>query len=109
MCHNEDIIYFTYILTYLAGYINNLSRYYSIWQPTKNKRKPNEASPPIRTTTTAGPWAINDKEISELFAQHFANIVTPHNDAKDHEIEKNLTAPIKSHQAVTCTSPKEIK
>jgi hypothetical protein len=77
----------------------SLSRYdYSIWKSIKNRRKPNVASPPIRATTpTAGPWARSDKEKSELFAQHFANIFTPHNDAKNHEIEKNLTAHIKSH------------
>jgi hypothetical protein len=66
--------------------IHNLSSYdYSIWKPIKNKRKPNEASPPIRAIPpTAGPWARSDKEKSELFAYIF----TPHNDAKDHEIEK---------------------
>jgi hypothetical protein len=81
--------------TSFTDYIHNLSRYdYSIWKPITNKRKPNEASPPIRATTTAGPWARSDKEKSELFAQHFGNIFTPHSDAKDHEIEKNITAPI---------------
>jgi hypothetical protein len=83
-----------------TDYIHNLSKYnYSIWKPIKNKRKPNEASPPIRASTlAAGPWARSYKEKSECFAQHFANIFTPHNDAKDHEIEKNLTAPIKSRK-----------
>jgi hypothetical protein len=91
--------------------MHNLSRYdFSMWKPIKNIRKPNEASPPIRETTpTAGPWARSDKEKSELFAQHFANIFTPHNDEKEHEIEKNLTANIKSHQTLTCTSPNEMK
>jgi hypothetical protein len=42
-------------------------------------------------------WARSDKEKSELFAQKFANIFTPHNYAKDHEIETHLTAPMKSH------------
>jgi hypothetical protein len=83
---------------------------YSIWKPIKNKRKPDVASPPIPATTpTAGPWARSDKEKSELFAQHFANIFAPHNDAKDHEIERNLTARMKSHQTLMYTSPKEIK
>jgi hypothetical protein len=92
-------------------YIRNLSRYdYSIWKPIKNKRIPNKASLPIRATTPiTGPWARSDKEKTELFAQHFANIFTPHNDAQDHEIEINLTAPTKSHQTLACTSPKEIK
>jgi hypothetical protein len=68
-------------------YILNLSRYdSSIWKSLKNKRKPNEASPPIRVITpTAGPWTRSDKEKSELFAQLFANIFTPHNDENDHE------------------------
>jgi hypothetical protein len=94
-----------------TDYIHSLSRYdYSIWKPIKNKIKPNVASPPIRATTpTAGPWASSDKEKSELFAQHFANIFTPHNDAKDHEIERNLTAPKKTHQTLMCTSQKERK
>jgi hypothetical protein len=76
--------------------IHSRSRYdYSIWKSIKNKRKPNVASPPILATTqTAGPWARSDKEKSEIFAQHFANIFTPHNDAKGHEIVKNLTAPM---------------
>jgi hypothetical protein len=96
--------------TSFMDYIHNLSRYgSSIWMPIKNRRKPNEVSHPIRATTpTAGPWARTDKEKSELFAQHFANIFTPHNDENDHEIEINLKAPIKSHQTLTCTSPKEI-
>jgi hypothetical protein len=96
--------------TSFTDYIHNLSRYdSSIWKPIINIRKPNEASPPIRATTpTAGPWARSDKDKSKLFAQHFANIFTPHNVENDHEIEKNLTAPIKSHQTLTCTSPKEI-
>jgi hypothetical protein len=94
-----------------TDYIHSLSRYdYSIRKPIKNKRKPNVAWPPIRATIQkAGPWARSDKEKSELFAQRFANIFTPHNDEKEHEIERNLTAPIKSHQTLMYTSPKEIK
>jgi hypothetical protein len=93
-----------------TDYIHSLSRYdCSIWKPIKNKRKPNIASPPIRATTpTAGPWGRSDKEKSELFAQHFANIFTPHNDEKDHKIERNPTA-MKSHQILMHTSPKGIK
>jgi hypothetical protein len=65
-----------------TDYIHSLSRYdYSIWKPIKNKRKPNIVSPPVRATPTAGPWARSDKEKSELFAQHFANIPTLHNGA----------------------------
>jgi hypothetical protein len=85
-----------------TDYIHSLSRYdYSIWKPIRNKRKPNVALPSIRATTpTAGLWARSDKEKPELFAQHFANIFTPHNDAKDHEIERNLTAPMNSNQTL---------
>jgi hypothetical protein len=59
-----------------TDYIHNFSRYdSSIWNPNKIRRKPNETSPPLQATTpTAGPRARSDKEKSELFAQHFANI-----------------------------------
>ncbi|PNF19684.1 hypothetical protein B7P43_G15906 [Cryptotermes secundus] len=94
-----------------TDYIQNLSRYdYSIWKPIKNIKKPKESSPPIRETTpTAGPWARNNKEKSELFAKYFANIFTPHNEASDREIDQNLAATIEKQQTVTITSPKEIK
>jgi hypothetical protein len=52
-----------------------------------------------------GPAQEVIKEKSELFAQHFAQ----HNNANDHEIERNLTAPMKSHHSLIYTSPKEIK
>jgi hypothetical protein len=72
-----------------TNYVQNLNRYdHSIWKPIKNNRKPKEPSPPIRETTpVTGPWARSDKEKSELFAQHFANIFTPHNDDRDLEIQ----------------------
>jgi hypothetical protein len=73
------------------------------------KIKLNEASPPIRATTpTAGPWARSDKDKSELFAQHFAYIFTPRNDAKDHETEKSNSS-YKITPNSNVTSPKEIK
>jgi hypothetical protein len=91
-------------------YIHNLSSHdYSIWKPIKNIRKPKEPSPPICTTSTTGPWARSNKEKSELFAQHFANTFTPHNEAKDQEREKNIAAPIESQQTLPITTLKEIK
>jgi hypothetical protein len=85
-----------------TDYIHNLSRHdYSIWKPIKNIRKPKEFSPPIRTTTsTTGPWARSNEEKCELFAQHFASIVNPHNEERDQEIEKNIAAPIDSQQTL---------
>jgi hypothetical protein len=48
-----------------------------------------ESSPSVRTTTsTTGPWARSNKETSERFALHSANIFTPHNDERDQEIGK---------------------
>jgi hypothetical protein len=91
-------------------YIHNLSRHdYSIWKPVKHIRKPKESSPPICTTSTTGPWARSNKEKSELFAQYFVNIFTPHNEERDKEIEKNIAAPIESRQTLPITTPKEIK
>jgi hypothetical protein len=64
---------------------------YSIWKPIKNIRKPKESSPLIRTTkSTTGPWARSNKEKSELFAQHFANIFTPHNEERNRKERKKI-------------------
>jgi hypothetical protein len=94
-----------------TDYIHNLSRHdCSIWKHIKNIRKSKEFSPPICTTTsTTGPWMRSNKEKSELFAQHFANIFTLHNEERDQEIEKNIAAPIESQQTLPITTPKEIK
>jgi hypothetical protein len=72
-----------------TDYVHNHSRHdYSICKPVKNIRKPKEFSPPIRTTSTIGPWARSNKEKSEHFPQHFANLFTPHNEERDQKIEK---------------------
>ena len=94
-----------------ADYIHNLNRYdYSIWKPIRNTRKPIEPSPPIREATpNVRPWARSNQEKSELFAQHFARIFTPHNEEQDQAIEQNLTTPITSQQTITNATPNEIK
>jgi hypothetical protein len=85
----------TYIT--LAG----LTTQYGSQLKTKtNKQKPTEAVPPIRKTTpTKGPWARSDKEKATLYAQHFSNIFTPHNDVNDTDIETNLITPTPNYYA----------
>jgi hypothetical protein len=50
-------------------------------EPIKNRRKPASISPPIRKySTPPGPWAKRDKEKADLFAEHFSEVFSPHND-----------------------------
>jgi hypothetical protein len=53
-------------------YVSNLKRDdNSIWKPIKNRRNPKTTSPPIRKyLTPRRAWAISDKEMPELFAEH---------------------------------------
>jgi hypothetical protein len=96
--------------TSFMDYIHNLSRHdYSIWKPTKNIREPKESSPPIHTTSTTGHWVRSNKEKSELFAQHFANIFILHNEERHQEIEKYIAAPMESQQTLPITTQKEIR
>jgi hypothetical protein len=60
----------------------------SIWKPIKNRRKPKSTSPPIRKyPTSPGPRAKSDKEKAELFAKHLSEVLSPHNNDQDQEVE----------------------
>jgi hypothetical protein len=65
----------------------------SIWKPIKGKKKPQTPLLPIRTNTTPpGPWARSDTEKVELFANHLAEVFTPHDNLPNPEIEREMAA-----------------
>jgi len=56
----------------------------------KKKKTP---PPPIRKNTIPpGPWAKSDTEKVELFANHLAEVFTPHDSAPNPEIEREIAA-----------------
>jgi hypothetical protein len=53
----------------------------------KNTRK----HKPIRKYEThPGPWAKSDKEKVEIFAEHFSEVFSPHNNDQDQEVAQDL-------------------
>jgi hypothetical protein len=70
-------------------YVSNLKKEDNyIWKPIKNRRKPKTISPPIRKCSTPpGPWTKGKKEKAELFAEHLAEVFSPHNNEQDQEVE----------------------
>jgi hypothetical protein len=92
-------------------YVTNLSRHdNSIWRPIKSTSKQLPANPPIRKQSpTLGPWARNNKEKANLFAEHLAEVFTPNDNINNQEIIDFL-----QHDQVTEEPPiihtlKEIK
>lgn len=63
----------------IRTYLHELSAYeetdYSLWKATKKIKRPMTAIPPIRNNN--GPWARDNKQKAELFAEHLAEIFTP--------------------------------
>jgi hypothetical protein len=71
----------------------------SIWKPIKNRKKPVTKSPPIRKySTPRGPWTKSDKEKVALFAEHLSEVLSPHNNDQDQEVEQDLAAAIQSQE-----------
>ena len=68
-------------------------------------KKPQTPLPPIRKNTIPpGPWAKSDTEKVELFANHLAEVFTPHDNSPDTEVERELavhTQPTKRIQVFT--------
>ena len=59
----------------------------------KSRKRPRLYLPPIRKNgTPPGSWAQSDAEKVELFARHLAEVLSPHDNALDQEIENNLAA-----------------
>jgi hypothetical protein len=57
----------------------------------KQGKKPQTQLPPIRKNTTPpGPWAKSGTEKVELFANHLAEVFTPHDNLPDPEVEKEI-------------------
>ena len=77
-------------------YVSNLSRYdNSIWKPIKSRNKPTTSTPPLRKNTNPpGPWAKNDQEKAELFAEHLTEVFTPLNNNRDLNVDQILNLPI---------------
>ena len=87
-----------------------LKRKITIWKPIKNRRNPKTTSPPIREySTPPGPSAKSDKEKAELFAEHFPEFFSPHNNDQDQEVEQDLATPIQSEERLKAFTLKEIK
>jgi hypothetical protein len=91
-------------------YVSNLKREdKSIWKPIKNKRK-HKTSPPIRKySTLPGPWAKRDKGKAEQFAECLSEVLSPHNNDQDQEVEQDLATPIQSQERLKALTSKEIK
>jgi len=63
----------------------------SIWKPLKSRKKPRTPLPPIhKNSTSPGPWAKSDSEKVELFANHLAEVFTPHDNTMNPEVEGEL-------------------
>jgi hypothetical protein len=74
---------------------------YSIWKPIKARAKPQAPLPPIRKNTTPpGPWAKSDTEKVELFANHLAEVFTPHDNLPDPEVEREIANHSQPTQAI---------
>jgi len=75
-------------------YVSTLRRDdYSIRKPIKAKKKPQTPLPPIRKNTTPpGPWAKSDSEKVQLFANHLAEVFTPHDNSPNPEVEREIAA-----------------
>ena len=78
---------------------------YSIYKPIKARKKPQTPLPPIRKNTTPpGPWAKSNTEKVELFANHLAEVFTPHDNSPNPEVEREIAAytqPTEKIQAFT--------
>ena len=57
----------------------------SLWKHTKNLLKHREVSVPLRNED--GPWALSNREKSELFADHLSSVFTPFTDFTNTEHE----------------------
>lgn len=90
-------------------YIGNLTRYdHSLWKATRGlKQRPKIHIAPIRNQ--AGGWARSEIEKAEVFAQHLAEVFTPHNVEPNEEIEEYLDAPLQLSPPIRAFSPGEIK
>lgn len=79
----------------------------SLWKATKIAGKPQECSPPIRSTITC--WARTDLEKAEVFATHLAAVFKPNSALVDEtEIEMTLKEDFQMCLPLSPTSPKEI-
>ena len=92
-------------------YVSNLSRYdNSIWKPIKSRNKPTTSTPPLRKNTNPpGPWAKNDQEKAELFAEHLTEVFTPLNNNRDVNVDQILNLPIQDLEHPKRFNPKEIR
>jgi hypothetical protein len=87
-------------------YVSTLRRDdYSIWKPIKAKKKHQTPLPPIRKNNTPpGPWTKSDTDKVELFANHLAEVFTPHGNSPNPEVEREIathTQPIEKIQVFT--------
>jgi len=75
-----------------TAYVSSLKRDdNSIWKPLKSRKKTTNTAPPIhKNTTSPGPWAKSDSEKVVLFANHLAEVFTPHDNTMDPEVEGEL-------------------
>ena len=62
-------------------------------QLKQGKKPKTPLPPPIRKNTIPpGPWAKSDTEKVELFANHLAEVFTPHDNLPDPEVEREIAS-----------------
>jgi hypothetical protein len=91
-------------------YITNLSpNDHSLWKATKKFKRPTTAIPPIRKHDRS--WARENKEKTNLFAEHLATVFTPNNtnNANKDDVESFLNAPCQLSPPIRVFSATEVR
>ena len=76
---------------------------YSLWKATKRIKRPITSIPPIRANN--GPWARDNKQKADLFAEHLADTFTPNQGNMDH-VMNNINNP--RSENITPVTPREV-
>jgi hypothetical protein len=79
-------------------------------ETNQKSSKPPQEDPPIRKQTpTPGPWARNNQEKADLFAEHLADVFTPNDATIDQEISDFLANNLEMEESFRLLMPKQIK
>jgi hypothetical protein len=60
-------------------------------------------------TPTPGPWVRSNKEKADLFAEHLADVFTPHDATLDQEISDYLANNLETEENIRLLTPKQLK
>ena len=73
-------------------------------------KKPRTPLPPIRKNLTPpGPWAKSDSEKVKLFANHLAEVFTPHDNTLEPEVERELATQTQHSENLQAFTLSELK